>query len=528
MDLAATNFTGRTHDNSASPRQFDVGLPQITASSKRKRSKQPKMGEMFHQEESVKDPIKETSRGEEAARRESILDASTGTSEESDSDMEAFLVRDVVDEFAGGASMHGLNYVFDRTQFRLWKRFIWFVLVCGGLGLTVWQISALVTEYHSYDVATSVQTIVPPALSFPAVTVCNTNPIRDSKVKASGLERFPENEEELYLVSSTFEETIPAYGFNEKFYADGDQGYGRLWNPVLTFFGVCFQFETDEKVFQPGYYGGLELIVDLEQYDTSTSVAVVPEAGLRVFIHQRNTTINEQSKSINASPGLASRVTINSVKFERERDLPWANCFSQAPEYTQTQCRADCFDNATRQLCNCRRLGDTTPGVPDCTITTANCPHFPNVTEVLSGFCGDRNCSKPPCSEELYPASLSTLAISETTKADLVQTYLSEQLPDWNATEQKDDTDLLQVGSTLIQNNLLIVHVNFDSIRRELLTESKGMSFTQLLANMGGQLGLFLGISVVSIMELFGELCVFRLLPRLWGDRRLRGVGSIP
>ena len=52
------------------------------------------------------------------------------------------------------------------------------------------------------------------------------------------------------------------------------------------------------------------------------------------------------------------------------------------------------------------------------------------------------------------------------------------------------------------------------------------MTFGVLLANIGGQMGLFVGISVISIIEIFSELMIFRLLPRFWGDRRLYGVGS--
>jgi hypothetical protein len=39
-------------------------------------------------------------------------------------------------------------------------------------------------------------------------------------------------------------------------------------------------------------------------------------------------------------------------------------------------------------------------------------------------------------------------------------------------------------------------------------------------------MGLFMGVPVVSIIEIFGELLPLRLLPRVWGDKRLCGMGS--
>jgi hypothetical protein len=36
----------------------------------------------------------------------------------------------------------------------------------------------------------------------------------------------------------------------------------------------------------------------------------------------------------------------------------------------------------------------------------------------------------------------------------------------------------------------------------------------------------YMGISLVSIIEILGELFGLRLIPRLWGDARLHGVGG--
>jgi Amiloride-sensitive sodium channel len=77
-----------------------------------------------------------------------------------------------------------------------------------------------------------------------------------------------------------------------------------------------------------------------------------------------------------------------------------------------------------------------------------------------------------------------------------------------------------------VLQNTVSVQINFESIREERVSESKVMSKTQLLSNIGGQMGVFLGVSFISLIELFGELMVFRLLPRLGGDRRLYGIGS--
>ena len=109
----------------------------------------------------------------------------------------------------------------------------------------------------------------------------------------------------------------------------------------------------------------------------------------------------------------------------------------------------------------------------------------------------EEGCIKPPCSEDVFSTRWSALPIYSPVK-DEQESY----------------------------KNFVGVHINYQSIRKEVLTESKETTFSVLLANIGGQMGLFVGISAISIIEIFGELMIFRLLPRLWGDRRLYGVGS--
>jgi len=47
-----------------------------------------------------------------------------------------------------------------------------------------------------------------------------------------------------------------------------------------------------------------------------------------------------------------------------------------------------------------------------------------------------------------------------------------------------------------------------------------------LLAGIGGSMGLFVGISVLSIIEVVGDLGVMRLIPRIFGYRSLYGLGT--
>lgn len=115
-------------------------------------------------------------------------------------------------------------------------------------------------------------------------------------------------------------------------------------------------------------------------------------------------------------------------------------------------------------------------------------------------------CLIPPCHEEVYVSSYSSAKIA--TKA---AARLEEELA-------------LSRGNFL--QNFVKIHINYDSIRYEQRTESRATDFSQLLSNLGGSMGFFMGISMISVVEIVGELLCLRLIPRLWGNDRLYGIGQ--
>lgn len=73
----------------------------------------------------------------------------------------------------------------------------------------------------------------------------------------------------------------------------------------------------------------------------------------------------------------------------------------------------------------------------------------------------------------------------------------------------------------------LQVNINYDTMRETTTTETRSLSTANLLASIGGQMGLFMGVSLLSVIEVFGELISLRLLPRwISGETRIYGIGS--
>jgi hypothetical protein len=63
-------------------------------------------------------------------------------------------------------------------------------------------------------------------------------------------------------------------------------------------------------------------------------------------------------------------------------------------------------------------------------------------------------------------------------------------------------------------------------IREEVLKESRAQTPAQFVAAIGGTMGLFAGMSFISVVEIYGDLAFMRLIPRFFGYRNLYGLGT--
>ncbi|KAL9182450.1 hypothetical protein ACHAXT_013102 [Thalassiosira profunda] len=401
-------------------------------------------------------------------------------------------------------SIHGMPYMLDRGHFRRWKQFAWTTFVLFMAGALTWAIVAEFQDFGKYNVDTSTKTIIPSSLGFPRVTICNANGGIDADLQnATGIEE-PTNEAELMAISQPLGEFIWYTQMNDEVY-ETEAELATVWTPVVTPLGLCFSFTTEERVFVPGISSGLVVYTWLDQ---DAYPAAATWAGVRVFVtpnapsNDNGTAISHQTAGVVlVPPGAVSFVAVTRQDFQREEDDPWSNCLPDGEGIDR--CRVECIMAATSEKCGCRIVGDG---------RDASLPYCTSADEICSSSVGDEDlavctsCSIPPCKEQVYGAHYSAGRISQ------------------NAEERAQATMNATPGE--VADNFVAIHVNFDSIRYEETTESKSTSVWQLFSNLGGSFGFFMGISLISIVELFVELLGLRLMPRLWGKKQLYGIGQ--
>ena len=81
------------------------------------------------------------------------------------------------------SSAHGLPNIHRSS--RLFPRLVWSVLFLGGIGIIVWQVVTIFQTYFAFDYVVSLEVKFNRSQSFPAITLCNMNPVMKTKLEQS-------------------------------------------------------------------------------------------------------------------------------------------------------------------------------------------------------------------------------------------------------------------------------------------------------------------------------------------------------
>uniref|UniRef100_A0A8B9FIM6 Acid-sensing ion channel 2 n=1 Tax=Amazona collaria TaxID=241587 RepID=A0A8B9FIM6_9PSIT len=88
--------------------------------------------------------------------------------------------------FANTSTLHGIRHVFVYGPVTI-RRLLWTLAFVGSLGLLLVESSDRVAFYFSYQHVTKMDEVVANSLVFPAVTICNLNEFRFSRLTTNDL-----------------------------------------------------------------------------------------------------------------------------------------------------------------------------------------------------------------------------------------------------------------------------------------------------------------------------------------------------
>uniref|UniRef100_A0AAY5EV02 Acid sensing ion channel subunit 2 n=1 Tax=Electrophorus electricus TaxID=8005 RepID=A0AAY5EV02_ELEEL len=452
--------------------------------------------------------------------------------------------------FAQGSSLHGLRLVFPRPSSRRSpaRRLLWGAALLVCLALLGFESAERLGHFLSYPHVTSVDAVASASLVFPAVTVCNLNTYRFTRLTRNDLYHAgellalldvhmqvpePHLAEPAVLASlaerTNFSDFRPR-PFSMREFAERvghdlqdmmlycryqGQECTHNFSTVFTRYGKCYMFNADEEgkslrtTMKGGTGNGLEIMLDIQQDEYlpvwGETEETAFEAGVRVQIHSQAEPPFVHELGFGVAPGFQTFVATQEQRLTY-LPPPWGECVSGAPDsgffqvYSVTACRIDCETRYIVENCNCRMVympGDSPYCTPEQYKDCAE-PALAALSVAEGNSCVCRN----PCNMTRYNKELSMVRIPSKTSAR----YLEKK---FNRSEK------------YITDNILVLDVFFEALNYETIEQKKAYEIAGLLGDIGGQMGLFVGASILTILELFDyvyEVMKERLLDLLRRD----------
>lgn len=487
-------------------------------------------------------------------------------------------------QFCENTSIHGLKYLFEDGS-RLIERCAWLLVFLSGIcfsGYFCWQ---MWEKWKQSPVLTSVETQLYPLsnIFFPAVTVCNVNKVSKIKLQdalrnpkyanvsysemqstlryMTKLDRAINNERPLKELNQFYksrnisaldlfkilEETAPSCSDMVM-----DCNWLGLTKPCMEFFsflptddGMCCTFNS-AKYFDPmlgiqssaseplrvngnGYRMGLNLVIDANVDDYSVTTGKFD--GFKILVHAPEEFPDVADRGFVIGPGTETFVAVkgttsfNTEEVAREVAPDQRQCLVEGEKklkyfqhYSRSACMVECATRIMHDNCQCRpyflRGGNTSRL---CEFTSYTC--ISNVYEDVRAR-GDKICDcLPPCTDIRYDPEVSYASFPGR-GFNLTRTF-KRLVQERNLSAGTD-------GTEYFKTNVAMFHVYYKEKTGMRYRTDIRFGIEDFISAMGGLLGLGLGMSFISVIELVYFFIVrrFFLQHRIPSDQTLKSSHS--
>ncbi|XP_071950186.1 acid-sensing ion channel 1-like isoform X2 [Antedon mediterranea] len=418
-------------------------------------------------------------------------------------------VKDVGDfqQLTGETSLHGIRFVGNKDIATI-RRCIWTVLLVSSLSMLGFAVYSSITKYYQYNSSSAITTFPNDVITFPAVTLCNYNQFRVSEMTERENSFFfsdymdpsfnftPYNDinftATLLRISHRIEDMLINCSWQYRPCGPDD------FSTKTYDLGVCYTFNGDSSnpltTRNAGDTTGLILEIDINQ--TEYAYSANKAAGLKVLVHQQDEYPLVATFGFSVSPGFKTQVGLTGAQVVNLPHPYPSNCTSRALKYTkaytETNCINECKYRYITEICECKHP-TMSADVRDCTIEESiRCAFEEEVNFYNSGT----KCDCPiACEQTFYNNRIST--------SYWPANYVLGDYLDKTGYTTKED----------IRENLLQLQIYFEEMNFQIVTEVPTFSKLQLLSEIGGNMGLLCGMSLITIIEFleFGFLsAIFR------------------
>uniref|UniRef100_A0A914XWU2 Uncharacterized protein n=1 Tax=Panagrolaimus superbus TaxID=310955 RepID=A0A914XWU2_9BILA len=231
-------------------------------------------------------------------------------------------------------------------------------------------------------------------------------------------------------------------------------------------------------------------------------VGWINTAALLVFVHPMDENIFQESLRYQVANGTAATVITNKVSYKRlggnygtcVTDSSEVEAYYYTGSYTSSGCLRGCYQDVVEEECGCMdpRYAKSAES-SNCALNKWECVN--NVTEQRGDSSNWETCICPsPCHESQYESRYGLSPFL----------YAPSECESLKGTDKQKCMDNYQ--------DLAMVTVYVPTLTHKVFAETSKMTFNQFFSNVGGLAGVFIGFSIVTIVD-FGFL--FVLLGRI-------------
>ncbi|RNA06444.1 acid-sensing ion channel 5 [Brachionus plicatilis] len=439
----------------------------------------------------------------------------------------------ILSESAEHSSCHGLANI---SKSRNWFiRTLWILCFSASSSYCIYNLTLSLIDFFNYDVHTKVENHRKPSIEYPAITICHKSLINPQKLKqyspdlydtflesknfiiksidsSSSIAEYLANLEYNFILNflkySNEIDNI-TYGLDDilidcyfSYHRCTKDHFERLLIPKL---GNCFKFNSGilmhrnknkpgESVYA-GTNGGLKLVLNIISED---ELNIMKSNGIQMYIHSLSTIPYSSFDLINLPSGFDTNIAIvqeHTTKLPK----PYSDCiqetesFDSKPfeksqslfgKYQQKFCIFICYYEYIRDLCGCYFVDVYGIEYSEaCNITKMH-----ECIEQFDGSFEPKKClnSCPQeCQSIVYYRQISQAYFPSRLIFDILKAKNPDLFLDYEANK----------------SSLLSVNVYHDDISLKIIKDTPAKSIVQLIAEIGGFMGLCVGASMLTVVE---------------------------
>ena len=449
-------------------------------------------------------------------------------------------------EWILSSTSHGLPNVF-RTNY-LYLKVFWMICFLASTSCCLYLISASLIAYFSFSVTVSTSREIQTPIDFPAVSICNLNPFHSfiNASLSSYSTNFGTNETSISIIERYLEVLKNQAAANPIYHFNGDlqSQLGFYLSEMLVScyyskkicsssdfqmfrsydYGNCYTFNKNSSniktISNAGSGHGLE--IELFTGDPNDEVFIY-KRGFYVVVHNQSVTPIMDNEGIYVNIGTETNIGVERTFYEKQ-SYPYSYCVIDPTSktssnsvlykailnelnekaYRQKYCFKLCYQSLIMTNCSCfdprypNPFKSSNQKLKPCYLDQ----EYKCMQEIKLDFentnlrlkCGDSLCPEE-CLKVNYLTSVSTA----TYPTDEYCKYLQNQV---SLTSRFRNETNFNILTAQIKNSFVKINVFYNDITYTLLHESPTTTWDSLIGQIGGQLGLFIGISFLSMIEL--------------------------